>query len=599
MALPFSLPVYAADESRAAEAEGGQTDGNYSGGASNYTNINSDDGDTSYLSNVDSHSDYDYHCYDFQDFSTAHESITSVTLYIKRRNPDTSYPKYDTPYCRIGSVNYYGTQVIVPGSYITMSKTWATNPSTGSAWTQAGLNAAEFGQRIKFPSTVGSAVYTTYMYLIVTYVAASAPSVTTSATDNISCTSVTLEGTIDDNGGATITNYGFVWDTTSRADPGNTAPTASAYANSWEAGAGTYSEGDFSHFTGATLAEDTAYRARFAAYNSQGWSYGSEVEFDTFGDPTVLSNPATSISATTARLQSYVSDDGDDICQVRWGYGKTDQSDNITAYDTYTTFAGSYSSGESPYLDVTGLDANDTYYFNIEIQNDCGTDTGTSRTFDTKSGVGCPTNIIAIPDYQSVVLSWMKGDGATNTVIRYKMNDCPDDETDGTLLYLGSEATYTHEGLTSGVDYCYYFVGQDPDEGYSSDNVTIHATTLASGTVTASASGIDKPDKGMTSDPSVSDSLVEKNPIFKLTEKNAETTGMPHENFVYLLALFGMLGLSYFILKHTHSIEVVAMVWVVGVGWIAGDILDFPYILPIFVFVSAIGYGIYKMRSVV
>lgn len=105
------------------------------------------------------------------------------------------------------------------------------------------------------------------------------PTVSTSAVSSIDKTTATGNGNITDTGGEDNTKRGIVWDTTSRSDPGNTAPASSAYANYAE-DTGTYSTGAFTKgLTG--LAEGTTYYVRAYSYNSLGYSYGAEVSFKT------------------------------------------------------------------------------------------------------------------------------------------------------------------------------------------------------------------------------------------------------------------------------------------------------------------------------
>lgn len=105
----------------------------------------------------------------------------------------------------------------------------------------------------------------------------SAPSVLTSAVDNIKDTSGDGNGSIDSENGATPDERGFVFDTTSYSDPGNTSPSSSAYSNSVNE-TGSYSTGSYS-LTMSGLTAGTKYYVRAYAHNSEGYSYGSEVSF--------------------------------------------------------------------------------------------------------------------------------------------------------------------------------------------------------------------------------------------------------------------------------------------------------------------------------
>ena len=86
-------------------------------------------------------------------------------------------------------------------------------------------------------------------------------------------------GDITDNGGEDCDKRGFVYDTSPRGDPGDTAPADSEYADYVEE---TDSFGT-GVFTGAltSLIPNTTYYVRAYAHNSAGYSYGDEVSFTT------------------------------------------------------------------------------------------------------------------------------------------------------------------------------------------------------------------------------------------------------------------------------------------------------------------------------
>jgi len=106
------------------------------------------------------------------------------------------------------------------------------------------------------------------------------PSVTTNDASLVTGTSATLNAQITNTGGGSATSRGFVWDTTSRGDPGNTAPASSAYTNNWKED-GTYGVASFSHAL-SSLTKGETYYFRGCAYNPTGdWSYGTELSFST------------------------------------------------------------------------------------------------------------------------------------------------------------------------------------------------------------------------------------------------------------------------------------------------------------------------------
>jgi hypothetical protein len=420
------------------------------------------------------------------------------------------------------------------------------------------------------------------------------PTVVTNAADNVTCTNATLDGDITATGGENADYRGFVWASSTKSAPGNVVPPG-AYSDNWTA-SGSFGISNFTH--DITLAEGQTRYYRAFAHNSSGWVYGSEVDFTTLADPVITSDNATDITVSSAKLLAYLSDDGGEACEVRWGWGLTDNGTNIDNYDFQSAFAGSYTTGQSPFYNTDNLTMGATYYFNVEVQNSCGTDTGASRSFTVESNVGSPSNVTVIPNVTSNILSWTKGTSAPNTFIRCRTNACPVDETDGTLVYLGTASTYTHTGLTSGVDYCYYFVGYDAVAGYSVNSTIIHATTLAAGIILDTTGTATSRPSGMTQAPSASAHLEASVPIFPYIRKASTSTGIPIGSLSYILYLIVLIGLSYGVYRWTHSIEWIVAIWVVA-SWVAYPTLHIPIIAAIFVTIVGLGYGIYRIRSVI
>lgn len=304
-----------------------------------------------------------------------------------------------------------------------------------------------------------------------------------------------------------MTNYGFVWDTTSRADPGNTAPAASAYANNWTIGAGSYAEGSFSHATGAVLVAGTTYYVRFASQNSVGWDYGDEYEFSTVGTPSGTTMDATLVGSGAgagtgvARLNAMVTDANGQLCDVRFGYDTVTRA-NVALYANITAWVeDTYNTGTYPYVDITGLDPATTYYFRVAVRNDAGTGEGAELTFTTPSGVNEPTSIIAIPTATSISLLWVKGSGATYTLIRYSTGSYPTTTATGTLVYLDTNNSYELTGLDEGTTY-YFSAWGKTGALYSAAYTTVLTTTLGYTEPTMNLDGTRPTNTSFTRDPS-------------------------------------------------------------------------------------------------
>jgi hypothetical protein len=113
--------------------------------------------------------------------------------------------------------------------------------------------------------------------------AAVAPTLDTLAATDIGENDATLNGEILDIGTATPDERGFVWGTTSHADPGNVAPASTSY-DDYETESGSFSTGTFDYALSG-LTDTTTYYVRAYAHNSVGYAYGDEVSFTTDSPP--------------------------------------------------------------------------------------------------------------------------------------------------------------------------------------------------------------------------------------------------------------------------------------------------------------------------
>lgn len=456
--------------------------GTYVGGATNYTNLNSDDDDTSYIRWYIKDTDGNrYQTYNFDNFVESYDAINSVTLYIKAKR-DIASIGY-VPVCRYSGTNYLGTaQAVGVGGYSTVSYTWTTNPATGLAWSATEINAAEFGWYVYSINHIYYYTYTTYSYLRVTYTAYSLPTVSSVAADNITYTGAVhwadLNGTIDNLGGfASCSDRGFVWDTSSHnLVSENVTPAASGYTNSF-ADTGTFTTGAFDNTIGGLVAGTTYYFRAFAK-NYIGYGYGEELSFETLYTPSIAIAPATSIATTTAQINATISDDGNQSCDVRFGYGTTTQA-AVAAYDNQTAWITDiYDTGESAYAKIAALLTATTYYFRAEIRNDVGSSESGELNFTTVNSVNEPTSITAISYGTSISLTWIKGEGAPYTLVRYNTGSYPTTTSSGTLAYLGTGESVMVEDLTPGVTYYFSAWGKE-GTSYSTSYQTQLATTLA------------------------------------------------------------------------------------------------------------------------
>jgi len=90
------------------------------------------------------------------------------------------------------------------------------------------------------------------------------------------------------------------------------------------------------------------------------------IEHHTVTPPAVTTQSATNVAATTASLRGLIDNDGGQACQHRFRYKKS------TGSYTYTSWAGSKTTGQSFSQDITGLSPGSLYYFNAQAKNSAG-----------------------------------------------------------------------------------------------------------------------------------------------------------------------------------------------------------------------------------
>ncbi len=74
-------------------------------------------------------------------------TVFGVAVNISVRMDDAG-PHTIRPIARIGGTDYFGSTVAVTGAYQIIQYIWRLDPDTGAAWTNSGLDAAEFGYEL-------------------------------------------------------------------------------------------------------------------------------------------------------------------------------------------------------------------------------------------------------------------------------------------------------------------------------------------------------------------------------------------------------------------------------------------------------------------
>ncbi|MBR4584810.1 MAG: hypothetical protein IKO34_13515, partial [Bacteroidales bacterium] len=211
------------------------------------------------------------------------------------------------------------------------------------------------------------------------------PSVTTNAATDIYSASATLNGNVTNHGGTTGTIRGFVYGVS--AD--NLADSVTSGT-----GSGAYSKSI------AGLAPSTTYYFKAFASNSAGTVYGEVKQFATKAavPPTVQTNAATAITATSATFGGNVTAAGNDPVTVRgfvWGTSSSNLSNNVEVGSGTGSFT----------KEITGLTHSTTYYYKAYATNAAGTSYGQVKSFATTT--------ITAPAVQTNAASSISMTGAT------------------------------------------------------------------------------------------------------------------------------------------------------------------------------------------
>ena len=201
------------------------------------------------------------------------------------------------------------------------------------------------------------------------------PLVITEGISNITSTSVTLFGQIEDIGNAPVTEHGHCWSISS-------SPTI----NDSKTSLGAIGVASFKSNI-SDLTQNTSYYYRAYATNSFGTVYGSSMNFSTSnGEPTVVTISSSNVTAYTVDLEGEITGIGDASVTEHGHCWSTSSNPTINDYKTSkgTIGVGSFTSN------VTGLTQNTAYYYRAYATNSFGTVYGSEMGFTT---IGLWSNI--------------------------------------------------------------------------------------------------------------------------------------------------------------------------------------------------------------
>lgn len=535
------------------------------------------DDDGSYVRSTGSINKWFRDLYHLDDSAIGAGEITSITVYARARASTPIGTALEIN-IKTGGVVAAGSQEGLLASYVTFSESWATSPATGLAWTWAEIDALQAGVNLRQAGTYAWS-RCTQVYVNVNYIIG-LPVVSTGSVVNIydgtTCNS-TLTGSVTDDGALDIDARGFAWGTTCNSTtPGNEPPSGS-YTDNWTEYAADWGVGGFSS-PSVNLTCCTTYCYRAYAHNTLGWAWGSEVMFSTMCDPDIDTQAATYIEATTVRLNALLVNDGGQPCDVRFCYGTTSGnctndvacatalSCNCTFYDTTTAWVeNAYTSGQTPYVDITGLAINTLYYFCAQARNDYACECGGELSFTTPTGVGTPSALEGISEPTTVSLAWVKGVGSTNTQIYRRLGAFPIawDGSDGsTLVYFDTLNSVLDTGLVPG--FTYYYIARGESGGlYSTSNTTLMITTLAMGEGPDDLPVPGTPAQWFSAPDHTTMSAM---PFYEIVNFAADAFHMPYATIWYMIALVscGTLGVIFYSGIGNHNLVLTA--FIVGIA---------------------------------
>ncbi len=230
------------------------------------------------------------------------------------------------------------------------------------------------------------------------------PTVTTNAASNVAQTTATLNGSITNPDGVTITAKGFEWKTTSGGSYTPVTVTGNALT-----------------YNLSNLTPNTSYTYKaFITFNGT-TVYGNEMTFTTLDqgqlvEPSATTAAATAITQTAATLNGSISNP-DNVTITAQGFEW-----KATSGGTYTTVNAT---GSTMTYNLTGLTANTDYTFRAFVTTANGTHYGATMTFTTLPEdvqpcdvpTGLTTGTIT---HESIAISWDANADVNSWNIQYR-----------------------------------------------------------------------------------------------------------------------------------------------------------------------------------
>lgn len=193
--------------------------------------------------------------------------------------------------------------------------------------------------------------------------------------------------------------------------------------------------------------------------------------------PTVTTQVATFITSSTATGNGNITNVGDEPPSQR---GFDWDINTGTPYSNSVVTSGTYGVGTFVGDKLVSLPAGTLIYYRAKAYNSAGWGYGSESIFLTKPKT--PVSFSASPEDTQNSLSWIKGTGAANTIVRGKEGSYPTSYNTDTAVYSGTGTGTIHASLDNGDTWYYRAWSQTILGGYTqySDNYAQAYATPAS-----------------------------------------------------------------------------------------------------------------------
>jgi hypothetical protein len=379
--------------------------------------------------------------------------------------------------------------------------------------------------------------------------------------------------------GAGATNT-VIWNNTTQ--PTGTPPAISGTvvynSTSWGTTVSGLVQGTTYYFTGYSWTSN----ATLSAYSSGNTTASGS---SALTPSNITTSSATEIAATSAKLNSVITWDGWQPCDVRFGYDTVSRA-SVNDYTFKTDWDNdAYSTGSTPFAYIYGLNPGTTYYFRAVSRNDIATNDATNELIFTPALViNPPLPFTGTPSPTTILLSWIRGAGSTTTYIRYATGGYPTATSDGTLVANSTESYYILSGLVPGTTY--FFRAWGYSGGTFSPTSTTSIVTTAAGVVTPATPALNYTAPSTMYQNTTATGFA-TNPLAGIVENNADAYSMPETSVWIILALLLSVALGIWI--YSASSNIILSLFAIGAG-IAFSVL--MGLLPLWILIVFIVLGL-------